>query len=197
MLFKKISKYLVFLGLVAIVYAWIVIMTSIHYNPWFVFTRDAFSDLGTSQANKPEIYNLGLISTGLLVMLYSIGIGYLSRNKIEDWAASFVFIGGIFLALIGVFPGGTRPHTFVSSWFFIQMDLAILLWGIGHYFSGAHRYGVFLALLSIVSGIIGFSIDWPSAAVAEAFGIIIIDVWVISSFIFIFSDRMKIVGKEK
>jgi len=30
--------------------------------------------------------------------------------------------------LIGIFPSGTRPHTFVSTWFFIQGDLAIIIW---------------------------------------------------------------------
>ncbi len=196
MLLKKISKYLVYLGLVAVVYAWLVIFTSIHYNPWFVFTRDAFSDLGTPKANIPEIYNLGLITTGLLVMLYSIGLGYLAKNKIEDWGASFVFISGIFLALIGIFPGGTRPHTFVSSWFFIQMDLAILLWGIGHYLSGVRSYGVFLTLLSVFSGILGFSVDWPSAAVAEAFGIVVIDLWVFTSFLLVFKNRVRAISTE-
>ena len=50
-----IGKLFRFIGLVAAVLAWIVILLSIHHNPWFVFTKHAFSDLGGPGAEKPWI----------------------------------------------------------------------------------------------------------------------------------------------
>jgi len=82
-------------------------------------------------ANMPWIYNYGLITTGLVIMLYSAYLVYSSRGRLEAVGSGYVFIGGIFLALIGFFPGGTRPHIFVSTYFFVQMGLAILAMGLG------------------------------------------------------------------
>lgn len=175
-IYRRIFKYS---GLVAVITAWIVIWICISLNPWFVFTRDAFSDLGGSEAYMPLIYNYGLIITGILILLYSIYLILDSKNKIETVGSAFMFIAGLFLILIGIFPSGTRPHTFVSLWFFIQANLSILTWGFGLVARNQKKIGESIILIALIGGLIGFSVDWPSAAMAEAFGIIIIDLWVI------------------
>ena len=101
-----------------------------------------------------------------------------SRNRVEAYASGFTTLMGIFLALIGVFPSGTKPHVFISTWFFIQGDLAILTWGAGLLARGWRRIAIFLLTLAVASPLIGFGVDWPSAAVAEAFGIVVLDIWV-------------------
>jgi Predicted membrane protein len=55
-----------------------------------------------------------------------------------------VFVAGLFLALIGIYHAGTRPHVFVSTWFFVQMDTALIAWGS----FGFHDYS--WGLLSLV-----------------------------------------------
>jgi hypothetical membrane protein len=50
-------------GIIAVILAWVVIAVSISVNPWFVFTKNAFSDLGGPYATDPWIYNYGLIIT--------------------------------------------------------------------------------------------------------------------------------------
>jgi hypothetical membrane protein len=167
-------------GIVAVIMAWVVITISISVNPWFVFTRNAFSDLGGPHATDPWIYNYGLITTSIFVDLYSIHLLLISRNKIESFASAFVFIAGIFLALIGVYHEGTNPHVFVSTWFFIQIDMAIIIWGIGSLITRNKRFGLFTLLLGIVAPIIALLIPWPSAATVEAYGILAIDIWVVA-----------------
>ncbi len=170
------------LGLVAILVAWIVILTSWYINPWFRFFEHAFSDLGGPDANKPWLYNYGLIATGLLVVGYSIGLYHLSRVKMEVVGASFIFIAGVFLSLIGVYPSGTRPHVFVSSWFFIQMDLAIIAIGIGLIKRGS-KLGKYVLAIGLASPVLFLLVEklagWPSVAVGEAYGILAIDLAIV------------------
>ena len=44
------------LGLAGIAVAWIVIVIAAILNPWFVFTRNAFSDLGAAGATVPGFF---------------------------------------------------------------------------------------------------------------------------------------------
>lgn len=158
--------------------AWTVILLSISYNPWFVFTKHAFSDLGGPAAEKAWIYNYGLIATGALVLLYSLALMMNAANKVENAGGAFISIAGIFLALIGAYPSGTRPHTFVSIWFFAQTDLAVIAWGIGLLLRGWKVLGAVITAMSITGPALAVAINWPSAATLEAYGIAIVDAWV-------------------
>ncbi len=170
-------------GPIAAIYAWLIIITCIFLNPWFVFTRDAFSDLGSSSANMPWLYNYGMISIGILIILYSSYLVYVSRNKLMVVGSSFGIVSGIFLMFVGLFPAGTRPHVFVSTWFFVQFDMCIIVWSLGAYLN---RGGSMLPLSSLILGIvsipIGFLVPWPSAATVEAYGVLVIDYWVFVSY---------------
>ena len=185
----SVLRLLAWLGPAATVFAWVIIGASVWLNPWFVFTEDAFSDLGTPRASVPWVYNWGLIATGALVVAYSFALAGVSRSLGEAWGSAFVFVAGLFLALIGVFPGGTRPHVFVSTWFFVQMDLAFLAWGLGLASSGRRLGWVYVAM-ALAAAVLGVVVDWPSAAVAEAFGIIVIDAWVWSNHFLVVARRL-------
>jgi hypothetical membrane protein len=174
----ELLKILRFSGIIAVMLAWFVIGLSIYYNPWFVFTKNALSDLGSPDANAPWIYNYGLIVTAIFVILYSIYLILDANNKIETVGGAFVIIAGIFLALIGIYYAGTRPHVFVSTWFFVQMDLAMLIYSLGLLFEKLKIYGLSLIIISVIGPFIALIVKWPSAATLETFGIIIIDVWV-------------------
>jgi hypothetical membrane protein len=172
---------LLLIGLSAIVVAWVFIGLSWYLNSdWFVFTENAFSDLGGPKSCCPWIYNYGLITTGILLILYSVGLTAVGYNRYEVIGGSYMLIAGIFLVLIGVFPTGTRPHTFVSAWFFIQSDLAltVLSYGLWRRTGSNNILVIFImGLLAIpVAILVELLIGWPSAAVLETYGIVIIDV---------------------
>ena len=92
-------------------------------------------------------------------------------------------LAGVFLALIGVYYGGTRPHVFVSTWFFVQMDLALIpltlsLWRRRGWARGAYLFAVSILawpVYALVEALVG----WPSVAAGEAYGIVVIDVAVV------------------
>lgn len=178
---RGIILLLLLIGLAAIIVAWVFIGLSWYFNRgWFVFTENAYSDLGGSKSCCPWLFNYGLIVSGVLAIAYSIGLIALGSNKYEVIGGSYMLIAGIFLVLIGVFPTGTRPHVFVSTWFFIQSDLAltVLSYGLWRRIGSRRILSVFtMTILAIpVAVIVGLSIGWPSAAVLETYGIVIIDI---------------------
>jgi hypothetical membrane protein len=167
------------IGGVGVILAWVVIYLAIHRNPWFIFTEHAFSDLGGPMANDPGFFNVGLIVLGGLFSLYALVLLQDAINKVETAGGAFALLAGIFLALIGVCPSGTPPHTFVSLWFFVQADIAITAWGIGILLSGWDRFGVVFTGIGVVGPMFAVVATWPSIAVVEAYGIALIDVWVV------------------
>ena len=166
-------------GLVAFIGGWVVILAAISRNPWFVFTENAFSDLGNPLANDPWIFNYGMMLNGLLIIVYGFYLFHVSFNKTGSVGAGFMMITGIFLTLIGVFPEGSKNHYFVSVWFFTQGALTVLTWGLALYKGTRWSWeGVIFLVLSLGGSLIALVVPWPSIAVVEAWGIIIMDIWV-------------------
>jgi hypothetical protein len=73
-----------FCGVAAAVLAWIVIALAISANPWFDVFKHALSDLGGPSANMPQVYNFGLIATGIAICTYSLYIAYASKARVFD-----------------------------------------------------------------------------------------------------------------
>ena len=178
----NITRMLLYLGIVASIFAWVVIGLCWVLNPWFVFTRDAFSDFGGGGSCCPWLYNYGLIVTGVTVVLYGSALCLMSKEKLETIGGSYISLSGVFLALIGIFPTGTDPHVFVSTWFFLQIFIGFIILGFGLYRRGV-RYGLKMSVMVISALVSAIIIElvwgWPSAAVVEACGIIVIDICVV------------------
>ncbi len=170
------------LGLVSGISGWLVILASIQRNPWFVFTDYAFSDLGGSMATDAWLFSNGMILTGLMIVFYGFYLVHVSFNKPTTVGAAFLMITGVFLTLIGVFPSGTKHHYFVSVWFFTQSDLSILAWGTGLIGGKKDGLGKLFVALGILGPLLAVIVPWPSTAVVEAFGILIMNIWVALMF---------------
>lgn len=168
------------LGLVAAAVAWAFIGAAWTLNRgWFVFTRDAFSDLGGPRSCCPGLYNYGLIATGVIVVLFGACLAYAARGKLEAIGGSYIALAGVFLALIGVFPETTQPHIFVSVWFFLQMDVALLITSLAAWRETRSKAALAALLATAlaypVAGLVQLAVGWPSAATLEAYGILVID----------------------
>ncbi len=171
-------------GPLAVVAAWVVIGAAWALNSdWFAFTRHAFSDLGGPRSCCPGLYNYGLMAVGVLVAAYGACVAALAATRPGIVGGGYMALAGVFLALIGVFPTGTRPHVFVSTWFFVQADLALTLASVDAVLGG-YRLGKPALALSLaafpVAGLVEAAVGWPSAAVLEAYGIIVIDAVVLA-----------------
>lgn len=176
------------MGPVAVASAWAVIGASWYVNRgWFSFLEHAFSDLGGDGAKSPWLYNYGLVAVGLMAALFSACPYHLSSNRLEAFGAGLLFTAGVFLSLIGVFPAGTEPHEFVSTWFFVQADMALAALSIAAYSVSRARRALAAATASILAfpvyGLVEALAGWPSVASSEAYGIVIIDLVVLILFL--------------
>ncbi len=165
----KIPEFFRFFGIAGGAIFWIFTGWSIYRNPWFDFFQNALSDLGDISANSPWIYNCGLIITAIFMMLFSVYLLSLSGNKLQTIGASYISVSAIFLALIGVFHSGTRPHTFISTYFFIQFFIGMLVFGLG-----SRRKIRNPVVLIFLLAVLGTFVPWPSAALVETYEIILI-----------------------
>lgn len=181
------ARYLIYFGIAGIISAFLWISSAILLNPGFDFFTGALSQLGSPGANDPWVYNVGLMFTAVLLFLFSCGLLLKSKNRIESAGSSFFMIAALFLALIGIYHGGTYPHDFVSLWFFILADLSVLTWGIGILLQNPSRSMAVLLVAAVATGM-GFGLHWPSSAELETFGTCAIAVWAVMMTLFVQHD---------
>lgn len=165
-------------GAAAAAVALAAIVLAIHCNPWFDLFKHALSDLGGPRASDPWIYNYGLVAAGALASIYALYLASASSTKASTYASAFVFVAGLFLAMIGVFPSGTRPHTFVSAWFFVQMWMAMVASAADFLLRGARGRGGVLLAASLLGPLGAVIIKWPSVALVEVYGVSIVGLYV-------------------
>jgi len=176
-------------GILAPVLALIFIWASISLHPYFNFPDYALSHLGALDTPKHIVYNVGMVLTGLTGILFSLGVPRLVNGKIGV-VGIFVFACGFFsLALVGVFPGGTRPHNTVSMLFFTLSTFGILIVGLDQLIGASTRiWGVLLIALialGLVSVILVGKIPHLGAAIPETIG-----AFAFSEFSIIFGLRL-------
>lgn len=86
-------------GIFSIVVLYSSIFASIHVSPWFKWTENALSDLGNLSHNSAPIFNLGLLISGLLIILYSVKGLALHAPK----TSYFLAFNGLCLQLVALF----------------------------------------------------------------------------------------------
>lgn len=165
-------------------------------NPWWSLYKHAFSDLGGPRASSPWIFNTTLVVSGVLFSLFALGVLAASKTKLEAFSAGLLFTAGVFLALIGVYPSGTKPHAFVSLWFYIQSYLGISAVGLSLALRRDFRYGVPLLLLGCtpipLAQLVEVTVGWPSVAILELAGAIFI---LLAAVLYIFYVKRKLFQK--
>jgi hypothetical membrane protein len=179
---KKLKVFWRYSWLLGFILFWMFLALSISRNPWFNFWKHALSDLGdVRMAADPWIYNVGLMIVGAILCIYSLYIAYASKSKLVVFSSALLFIAGVFLALIGLFPSGTRPHVFVSTWFFVQVWISSIPLLIDSITSRKPLYIASMAVVSIAAPIAAYIVEivirWPSVAVLEIYGAIVVGIY--------------------
>lgn len=162
-----------YLGIMTLAIYWSFTIASILQNPWFSVMHNALSDLGADSAINPWIYNYGLMLSSPFLLGFSIYIIYDAKDKLQTVGGAFLSISSIFLAFIGIFHSGTRPHVFVSTYFFLQFFVGMLLWGIG-------TRGIMkkLTIVLFILAVMGAFLPWPSTATIEIYEIALMGIFV-------------------
>ena len=161
---------------------WVFLVLSISRNPWFDLRRHALNDLGDARrATDPWMYNAGLVVVGTVLCVYSLYVAYVSRGRLAVFSSALLFTAGLFLALVGVFPSGTRPHTFVSTWFFVQVWLSSIPLLVDSVRSRRPTYVASMASVSIIAPAVAYAVEalvgWPSVAILEVYGAVVVGLY--------------------
>ena len=132
------------------------VLVSIYFSPWFEWPTHALSDLGVVQEGGTQvaiwIFNGGMVTAGLLIAIFiSSTRKTIPDNLMSKIAYSLIFIGGINLALVGVFPyniSGTI-HQIVAIIYFIFTPIGLIMIGVERRSKDRN-----FAMFSIGSGIV-------------------------------------------
>ncbi|MHA2408292.1 MAG: DUF998 domain-containing protein [Candidatus Ranarchaeia archaeon] len=119
----------IWIGWIAFIWALFSIAIAIMLSPWFNWVTNALSDLGVYETNflAALIFNQGLMVSGALMILFSVGFWNVTAQYSLEKLGIFVFaIGGVFLFLIGVFPETViGVHYAVSVGFFATIPISM------------------------------------------------------------------------
>ncbi len=173
----------------------ITVLLSIYFSPWFIWQENALSDLGVEQAGGTQIaiylFNIGLIITGSLIAVFAVLTrSSLPSNRRSKIAYAILFIGGINLALVGIFTENFPViHRIVALLYFVTTPISLMIIGSGKIASD-RAFGIFsigagavalVVILGLVLSIVGISVGeiYPEgAAIPEIVEAIILGLWV-------------------
>ena len=166
------------LGLSSFLLPLATIFISIALSPWFSWMNNALSDLGHSTKSPvAPIFNFGLVTGGLLLLLYSAN--YMSRRY--PLTSKLVAIASYFLILIGTFDEVYgKLHFLVSLIFFLALAFASLTYS----FEEKANYPIAIAVIIAAVWAIQLSgLCICGAAIPEIISIFVTLIWFIDSMI--------------
>ncbi|MEX0569540.1 MAG: DUF998 domain-containing protein [Candidatus Njordarchaeota archaeon] len=149
------SRILKLLAVLFPIVAYSAIFISIAFAPWFSWYENALSDLGAYHATA-LIFNGGLIVSGFIYAIYSLGLLSYFRHLMGKIGAMILLIDAISLSLVGVFPETVgRLHGLFAVLYFILFPVAFLFLGT---FFLKHESNLKYCLISYLFSIIGLGV---------------------------------------
>lgn len=117
---SKSEEIYALLGFIAPFVAYLSILVSILFSPWFSWQRNALSDLGHSvKSPVAPIFNLGLLLTGFLIIIYAVTVfrEYAKYTSIPLTASALILqLVAVFDEVYGSLHGAAAVLFFVSIW---------------------------------------------------------------------------------
>jgi hypothetical membrane protein len=137
-------------GILTPIVAFSCITLAILYYPPFSWTDNALSDLGVVEGTTALVFNGGLIVSGILGLIFSMGVyGYLGKTALGKIGALLFALDTLALALIGIFPENVKPtHYYVSVMFFMLFPIAMLVLAAAFIKKAEVKMGVFTFLVA-------------------------------------------------
>tara|TARA_Y100000782_G_scaffold72825_1_gene78563 strand:- start:3976 stop:4587 length:612 start_codon:yes stop_codon:yes gene_type:complete len=173
----------------------LMVLLSIYFSPWFSWQENALSDLGVEQSGGTQIaiylFNIGMIIAGSLIALFVVLTrSILASNRRNKIAYAILFIGGINLALVGIFTENfPMVHRTVALMYFVTTPISLMIIGSGKIASD-RTFGLFsigagavalVVILGLVFSTLGISTGeiYPEgAAIPEFIEAVILGMWI-------------------
>ena len=178
------------IGLLSLVVAYSSIALSISVSPWFSWVENALSDLGARCPSGP-IFNLGLMSSSVLALVFAIGLKRLHRGVLGAVSVMLYILSTISLFMVGLFPETAGIiHYYVSVAFFVFVALTLIAFGICSLISHPRSItiGIMMLLLAVLATVV-WLFPWKGVAIPELISSLTISTWVVISSVRMLSAR--------
>ncbi|MGB9815011.1 MAG: DUF998 domain-containing protein [Thermoplasmata archaeon] len=183
----KLKKAELYLGILAPVYSLMLVFISAEISPGFSWVNNYLSDIGGGRFGPlpQELFNLALITGGLLLILFSIVLIMNNRGKIILSISSIVImLASISFMLIGVFTEGSPLHYPVSMGFFLLMPVAIIIASV-HYYGKNNAFMAFSIFMAVISILVIMELPLGMGkAIPEYVEALLLSIWIIAFVIF-------------
>jgi len=143
-------------GIFAPLIAFVFILLAIAYSPRFSWAENALSDLGVQQGVTAVLFNSGLIITGLLTLVFALGLSVGLRGRALGKTGAFILVlDALALTAIGVFPENVKPvHLYASVAFFVLFPTSLFFIGTALLQMSQLSLGMFTFLIAIVAALV-------------------------------------------
>ena len=137
------------------------LLVTISSSPWFSWIENDISVLGVD-GSATMLFNWGLILTGVLSLIFAIGLGQsLLLSRLGQLGMVSLILGSMAISALGIFPRNIDlPHDLASIAFFIFVALALLLIGVAAVTASQMMWG----LISLTAGVLILVfqlVPWP------------------------------------
>jgi len=166
-------------GILAPFVAFTCILLAIAYSPEFSWAENALSDLGVQQGVTAVLFNSGLIISGLLTLVFSLGLLLYPRGKIlGKIGASILVLDALALTAIGVFPENVKPaHLYASVTFFVLFPISLLFIGVAFLQISQKSFGLFTFSAATVAALVWAIPHGGGIAIPETIAALSVSTW--------------------
>lgn len=166
-------------GIFAPLIAFALILLAIAYSPRFSWAENALSDLGVQQGVTAVLFNSGLIITGLLFLVFALGLFIVLRGRTLGKTGAFILVLDAFaLTAIGVFPENVKPvHLYASVSFFVLFPTSLFFIGTALLQMSQLNLGLFTFLIAIVAALVWVIPYGGGVAVPETLAALSASTW--------------------
>jgi hypothetical membrane protein len=160
------------------------ILLAIAYAPHFSWTHNALSDLGVMPNPTSVLFNLGLIVSGILAIVFAFGLLIFFNKTVSGRIGAIMFVlDCLALICIGIFPESAKPmHLYASVAFFAIFPLAMFLMTASFVLSSKHRMAVFTFSIAVFAAVVWaaeFLMHYvPGVAIPETLSALAACLWV-------------------
>jgi hypothetical membrane protein len=142
-------------GVIAPIVAFTCILGAIASYAPFNWVNNALSDLGVQSGVTAPIFNLGLVISGLLFLVFSIGLfRSVGKSRLGKTGVIVLCLACISLVSIGIFNENFKPtHYLVSVAFFTLMPISMLVLVTSFWSKGQRQLSLFTLTISLTAAI--------------------------------------------
>lgn len=169
-------------GMIAPLIAFTLILLAIACSPNFSWTENALSDLGVQEGITAVLFNIGLIITGIIAILFATGLFKFLQENLLGRIGAFVFgLDALALTAIGVFPENVKPmHFYASVTFFTLFSISMFFIGAAFLLMSRMKLGFFTFIVAIVAAIVWAVPFGKGVAIPETLSTLSASTWSIA-----------------